>query len=77
VGKLFLSTARAFLPPTYQTRSVMWLGRTCFAKSMKRFTCELLIFIKDSHDTTITKVFPIKLTQPRGGAVVDSVVLFL
>jgi hypothetical protein len=45
-----LATAWAFLPPSYQNRFMLWLGR---------------------------KVLPIKLTQPRGGVVVDSVVLFL
>jgi hypothetical protein len=40
-----------------------------FAKVVKCFSCELLIYIKDSPDTTIGKVFPIKMAQPGSGAV--------
>jgi hypothetical protein len=41
-----------------------------FVKVVKRFTCKLLIYIKDSPDTTIRKLFPVKNTQPRSGAMV-------
>jgi hypothetical protein len=50
---------------------VVWLDVNWFD------SYELLIYIKDSLDTTIRKVFPVKITQPRSGAVLSNVVFFL
>jgi hypothetical protein len=46
-------------------------------KAVRPFACKLLIYIKDSPYTTIRKVFPVKMTEPRSGAVVSNTVLFL
>jgi hypothetical protein len=62
-----------FTPPSLVRR----IGPSVFAKVVKHFACELLIYIKDSPYRIIRKVCHIKMAELRSGEVVKNTILFL